>query len=197
MNAAVLALALGLSGCVIPRNPFPLSSAAGAPGPGPVALLPIGEADVRSYGGVPTNKVVRVTNRVLNSIASSKNNLIGPEMLARGDTASAQRAVRTRVAYMPSAPEFSIVSCGLNVEKSTQVLVEMELLEGEPPAVIAKADATETCSGNTQCILVFPVFYAGETLGSATDRAARRALIGLFNPANRVSETAMNADWEP
>lgn len=101
VNAAVLALALGLSGCVIPRNPFPLSSAAGAPGPGPVALLPIGEADVRSYGGVPTNKVVRVTNRVLNSIASSKNNLIGPEMLARGDTASAQRAVRTALRTCP------------------------------------------------------------------------------------------------
>src|SRR6185436_12051184 len=107
LTGVVLALALGLSGCVIPRNPFPLGAAEGPRVP--IALLPLGETNVGGFHGVPTNQLVRVANRVLDSIASSKNNLIGPaEVAAKGDALSALYAIRTRIVHMPSPTDVSV-----------------------------------------------------------------------------------------
>jgi hypothetical protein len=97
--------------------------------------------------------------------------------------ASAKRVIRTRIVRMPSPADVSVVHWNLSVERTTQVRLEMDLLEGEPPTLIAQADATESYSDATAFLLVFPIFYTTETLGSATDRAARRALGALFNTA--------------
>src|ERR1051325_5522841 len=119
----VLALALGLSGCVIPRNPFALSQA-----DGPriqIALLPVAETNVGGYHSVPTNQLVRVANRVLNTIASSKNNLIGPkEVLAHNNALSAKYVIRTRIVHMPAPSRASIRNWSMNVKKVVQVRVE-------------------------------------------------------------------------
>jgi hypothetical protein len=188
LSAVGLALTLGLSACVIPRNPFPLRE-----GDGPriaIALLPVDETNVGGYHGVPTDQLVRVANRVLNTIASSKNNLIGPkEVLAGGNALGVIYMIKTRVVHMPSPTDVSIEHWSMNIEKKARVRVEMKLLQKDSPIVIAESDATEPYEHYTQMLLVVPIGYVGETLGRAMDRATRNALYPLFNAAltNEVS----------
>lgn len=191
-----LALTFGLSGCVIPRNRFPLKE---ADGPRiPIALLPVSETNVGGFhtgggNGFPTNRLVRVANRVLDSIASPKNNLIGPtEALGDRDLLSARYVIKTRVVHMGSQPDVSIAHWSMEVGKVQRVRIEMQLLERTSGVVVAESDATEPYEQHTQMLLVFPIGYVGETLGRAADRAARRALLPLFYPAvsNAVSRAS-------
>jgi hypothetical protein len=228
---ALVALALQ-TGCIAPRIPHPLARSLG-----PMEqtfILPVRSEDVsvtdtftRPNGFVffTTNRMVRTINRVLDSMASHDNRLIGPRQTAKRLesvlprvtfewvqtdatelTASqmeqmralAQRLGSSRIVAAHVAVHVEPTSNFIGEGEAQDFEVELRLWHLDPPAELARAHGHNRgwwAGGGGGSYGGAGIYIFGKGFDLALDQAMRAALTDLFQNDRRLGP--IRADPQP